>query len=124
MSKKTTKKLSKPKAVKKLIKATKKVLSKPKTKAKAKVVKAKAKTVKKDTKVIQLNVPTTAEQQAGVPSVIQGDTFEGVKRIDHLPLNQQIDTVFNPLHTITKTTVSDAVSESTFIVSPTPNPKG
>jgi hypothetical protein len=69
-------------------------------------------------KPVVLNVPSTAEQQAGIPAVINGDSFEGVKRIDHLPLEEQIDTVFNPLHTITKTTIKDAASESTFIVEP------
>ena len=84
--------------------------------------------MKKQTKVqrpaITLNAPVTKEQQAGIPAVISGDSFEGTKRIDHLPLTEQIDTIFNPLHTITKTTVSDAVSDSTFIISPTPAPQG
>jgi hypothetical protein len=112
--------------------------SKAKAKSKAKVVKkvvkvkklsvTKAKPMKKQAPVarpsIALNAPTTKEQQAGIPAVISGDSFEGVKRIDNLPLTQQIDTVFNPLHTITRTTVTDAVSDSTFIVTPTPTPVG
>ena len=64
------------------------------------------------------NSTLTNEQKAGIPAVITTDSFEGVRKIDQLPLNQQIDAVFNPLHTITKTTVTQAVSESTYIVEP------
>ena len=112
-------------------KAEKKFKAKAKVKAKAIVKHEVVKAIKKN-KVeakakakssIMLNTPTTKEQQAGLPKVINGD-FDGVKRIDHLPFKDQLDMVFNPLHTITRTTVSDAVSESTFIVSPTPKTEG
>ena len=78
-------------------------------------------TVKPD---ITLNSPNTKEQEAGIPKVVNGDNFEGVRRLDTLPFKEQIDMVFNPLHTITKTTVSDAVSASTHIVEHTPLPQG
>lgn len=58
----------------------------------------------------------TKEQRAGVDRVINVDSFEGEKRIDHLPLNRQIDTVFNPFHTISKTTVTKGMTESTYVV--------
>src|ERR1017187_4918254 len=67
-----------------------------------------AKVVTKERPVIQLNVPLTKEQQAGVPSVVRGNLFEGALDISKMELKDQIDTVFNPLHAITKTTVTDA----------------
>jgi hypothetical protein len=87
-------------------------------KADKKIMEVMAKPMDKKEQV-KLNAPMTKEQEAGVPSVVKGASFEGVKRIDHLPLKEQIDAVFNPLQFITKTTVTDAVSESTFIVKPT-----
>ena len=137
MSKKVAKKLKKVVRVQVKSKIAKRQVIKGKAKrmvaVKAKrVVKkmtiTKVKPLKPQAKIerpsIALNAPTTKEQQAGIPSVVTTDSFEGVRKIDHLPLTEQIDTVFNPLHTITKTTVTDAVSDSTFIVSPTPVPQG
>ena len=110
------------KAKAKVVKPKAKVAVKAKIKATGKLKITKPKTMKPRQKKadIVLNIPTTKEQQAGIPKVVGGDSFEGVKRIDHLELKDQIDTVFNPLHTITKTTVSDAVSDSTFIVMAAP----
>jgi hypothetical protein len=103
-------------AKKKVITVTKKTTVKPKVT----ITKPKPLKTRQTKKEVTLNIPTTKEQQAGIPAVVSGDTFEGVKRIDHLPLAEQIDTIFNPLHSITKTSVSDAVSDSTFIVMPAP----
>jgi len=59
----------------------------------------------------------TAEQIAGISKA--ANTFEGVKKIDHLPFEEQFDLVFNPLHTITKTAIgTKAVTTSTYIVEP------
>ena len=59
----------------------------------------------------------TAEQIAGISKA--ANTFEGVKKIDHLPFEEQFDLVFNPLHTITKTAIgTKAVDTSTYIVEP------
>lgn len=86
------------KASKKFLKETIKNLPKAKAKVKAK------------------GRPKTGEQIADISRA--SNSFEGVKRIDHLPFEDQLNTVFNPLHTITKTTVGDTLTPSTFIVKP------
>ena len=63
-----------------------------------------------------LNAPLTKEQQNGIPAVIGDNMIEGVRRIDHLPLKDQIDQVFNPLHGLTKTAVNNGVTDSTYVV--------
>ncbi len=103
-------------------KQTAKTVGKPRVAKKLGVTKSK--TMKKQGKVgrpaIGSRAPTTKEQKAGIPSVVSGNTFEGARNISHLDLPEQMDIVFNPLHSITRTTVSDAVSDSTYIVTPAP----
>lgn len=96
-------------------KAKKTKLMKPAPKTKVVKPKSKSKVVKK----IQ-----TQEQKAGaVPKVIT-QNLEGVRRIDHLPFVDQMNQIFNPLQSITRTEVKDAPSESTFIVDKKEDPKG
>ena len=58
----------------------------------------------------------TAEQVAEVSKA--ANSFEGVERIDHLPFEEQMSKVFNPLNTITKTAVRGQVTPGTFVVKP------
>ena len=91
--------------------------SSAKTKAKAKAPKKIArKRILPEVKKAIAQQRSTSEQLAQVNKA--ANSFEGAKRIDHLPLNEQIDQVFNPLHTITKTNLSESATQSTFIVQP------
>jgi|GEM_PF-3622135 hypothetical protein len=89
----------------------------PPTPAQPKVEEAKVKEPAPPTPGPTLNSPLTQEQQNGIPSVISGDNpIEGVRHIAHLPLEQQMNQVFNPLHGLTKTAVKDGITDSTYIV--------
>ena len=88
---------------------TKKTTTKSSAKAKASATaKPKAKPAKP--------AKQTAEQIADISKA--SNSFEGAIKIDHLPFEEQQAMVFNPLHTITKTTVGDNFTNSTFIVKP------
>ena len=116
VKKKASKLIKKPKKQVKKLKVIKRTIKRkvtPKV-----IIEPEVKDVTIERSTVSLNVPATQEQQAGVPSVVNGNNFEGVKHLDKMPFSEQIDQIFNPLHTITKTNLNDAVTESTFIVSP------
>ena len=84
-------------------------------------VKKTAKTIRKPVKAPRKVKPVakkaqTAEQIADISKA--SNSFEGSYRLDKLPFNEQMNQVFNPLHTITKTTVGDNITNSTFVVHP------